>query len=85
MGLDSRLGDLREGRCSYGFFYNQVACCSGLDRMSFTPFVQLKLNVNPNLKPARFVPNGSLGPSTSTFVLFLGNPYFSRLYTLHWQ
>jgi chloride channel 3/4/5 len=29
-----RLGDLREGRCSYGFFYNQVACCSGIDRMS---------------------------------------------------
>lgn len=28
-----RLGDLREGRCSYGFFYNQAACCSGLDRM----------------------------------------------------
>ncbi len=27
-----RLGDLREGRCTYGFFYNQVACCSGLDR-----------------------------------------------------
>lgn len=27
-----RLGDLREGRCVYGFFYNQVACCSGLDR-----------------------------------------------------
>lgn len=26
-----RLGDLREGHCSYGFFYNQVACCSGLD------------------------------------------------------
>ncbi|KDQ61345.1 hypothetical protein JAAARDRAFT_149999 [Jaapia argillacea MUCL 33604] len=25
------LSDLREGRCSYGFFYNQVACCSGLD------------------------------------------------------
>jgi len=25
------LGDLREGRCSYGFFYNQFACCSGLD------------------------------------------------------
>ncbi|RDB23755.1 H(+)/Cl(-) exchange transporter 3 [Hypsizygus marmoreus] len=25
------LGDLREGHCSYGFFYNQVACCSGLD------------------------------------------------------
>ncbi|KAF8889352.1 Cl-channel protein [Infundibulicybe gibba] len=25
------LGDLREGRCSYGFFYNQPACCSGLD------------------------------------------------------
>ncbi|KAF9453587.1 Cl-channel protein [Macrolepiota fuliginosa MF-IS2] len=25
------LGDLREGRCSYGFFYNQVACCSGID------------------------------------------------------
>ncbi|KAI5124285.1 hypothetical protein M0805_005132 [Coniferiporia weirii] len=23
--------DLREGRCAYGFFYNQVACCSGLD------------------------------------------------------
>lgn len=29
----NRLGDLREGRCSYGFFYNRVACCSGLDRM----------------------------------------------------
>ncbi|KAI0923449.1 hypothetical protein AcW1_006407 [Taiwanofungus camphoratus] len=25
------LGDLREGRCTYGFFYNQVMCCSGLD------------------------------------------------------
>ncbi|KDR80589.1 hypothetical protein GALMADRAFT_240906 [Galerina marginata CBS 339.88] len=25
------LGDLREGRCSYGFFYNSNACCSGLD------------------------------------------------------
>ncbi|TFK74955.1 Cl-channel protein [Pluteus cervinus] len=25
------LADLREGRCSYGFFYNQVACCSGID------------------------------------------------------
>ncbi|KAI0091504.1 chloride channel [Irpex rosettiformis] len=25
------LGDLREGRCVYGFFYNSVACCSGLD------------------------------------------------------
>ncbi|KAF8196803.1 chloride channel [Mycena galopus ATCC 62051] len=24
------LGDLREGRCSNGFFYNQVACCSGV-------------------------------------------------------
>ncbi|KAJ7493396.1 Cl-channel protein [Mycena galericulata] len=24
------LGDLREGRCTYGFFYNQVACCSDL-------------------------------------------------------
>ncbi|KAF9480503.1 Cl-channel protein [Pholiota conissans] len=25
------LGDLREGRCSYGFFYNSNACCTGLD------------------------------------------------------
>ncbi|TCD69139.1 hypothetical protein EIP91_008615 [Steccherinum ochraceum] len=25
------LGDLREGRCTYGLFYNQVTCCSGLD------------------------------------------------------
>ncbi|KAF9005995.1 Cl-channel protein [Cyathus striatus] len=25
------LSDIREGRCSYGFFYNEVACCSGLD------------------------------------------------------
>ncbi|TFK39947.1 Cl-channel protein [Crucibulum laeve] len=25
------LSDLRSGRCVYGFFYNQVACCSGLD------------------------------------------------------
>ncbi|KAI0629368.1 chloride channel [Trametes polyzona] len=25
------LGDLKEGRCTYGFFYNEVACCSGLD------------------------------------------------------
>ncbi|PVG03313.1 Cl-channel protein [Serendipita vermifera] len=25
------LSDLRTGRCKYGFFYNQVACCSGLD------------------------------------------------------
>lgn len=28
-----RLSDLREGHCSDGFFYNQVACCSGLDRV----------------------------------------------------
>ena len=26
-----RLADLKEGHCSYGFFYNQSACCSGLD------------------------------------------------------
>ncbi|KAJ7173729.1 Cl-channel protein [Mycena filopes] len=25
------LGDLREGRCSYGFFYNQVSCCSDVN------------------------------------------------------
>ncbi|KAF8967680.1 Cl-channel protein [Flammula alnicola] len=25
------LADLREGRCSYGFFYNSNACCTGLD------------------------------------------------------
>jgi chloride channel 3/4/5 len=33
-----RLSDLREGHCSYGFFYNQVACCSGLDRASIILF-----------------------------------------------
>jgi chloride channel 3/4/5 len=33
-----RLSDLREGHCSYGFFYNQVACCSGLDRGSVYSF-----------------------------------------------
>jgi chloride channel 3/4/5 len=27
----SRLSDLKEGHCSYGLLYNQVACCSGLD------------------------------------------------------
>lgn len=32
----SRLGDLREGRCTYGFFYNQNTCCSGLDRTRHT-------------------------------------------------
>ncbi|GAB1518480.1 chloride channel [Rhizoctonia solani] len=25
------LGDIRTGRCSYGFFYNENSCCSGLD------------------------------------------------------
>ncbi|KAJ7035598.1 Cl-channel protein [Mycena alexandri] len=25
------LGDLREGHCSYGFFYNQVSCCSDVN------------------------------------------------------
>ncbi|KAG8707202.1 hypothetical protein FRC09_001965 [Ceratobasidium sp. 395] len=25
------LGDIRTGRCSYGFFYNEISCCSGLD------------------------------------------------------
>ncbi|KAJ7695038.1 Cl-channel protein [Mycena rosella] len=25
------LGDLREGRCSYGFFYNQVSCCNDVN------------------------------------------------------
>lgn len=28
----SRLNDIRQGRCSLGLFYNQVTCCSGLDR-----------------------------------------------------
>ena len=26
-----RLGDIREGRCDRGIFYNQTVCCSGLD------------------------------------------------------
>lgn len=26
-----RLGDLREGRCEYGFFYNAASCCAGMD------------------------------------------------------
>ncbi|KAL6309304.1 chloride channel [Sparassis latifolia] len=26
------LGDLREGRCSHGFFYNQVTCCVGVNQ-----------------------------------------------------
>jgi len=30
-----RLGDLREGRCSYGFFYNSNACCSGAGGMNY--------------------------------------------------
>jgi len=30
-GLAYRLGDIREGRCDRGIFYNQVVCCSGLD------------------------------------------------------
>lgn len=25
------LSDIKTGRCKYGFYYNQVACCSGLD------------------------------------------------------
>ncbi|KAH6916019.1 Cl-channel protein [Coprinopsis sp. MPI-PUGE-AT-0042] len=25
------LGDLREGRCEYGFFYNAASCCAGMD------------------------------------------------------
>ncbi|KAJ3721010.1 Cl-channel protein [Lentinula raphanica] len=29
------LGDLREGRCQEGIFYNQVSCCSGLDPGEF--------------------------------------------------
>lgn len=39
-----RLGDLREGRCSYGFFYNQVACCSGLDREC--PALDVRVDTN---------------------------------------
>jgi len=31
-GMKIRLGDLREGRCSYAFFYNSNACCHALDR-----------------------------------------------------
>lgn len=29
--LSRWFSDLREGRCSYGFFYNRVACCTGID------------------------------------------------------
>lgn len=45
--MKCRLGDLREGRCSYGFFYNQVACCSGIDRTSL-PFEFLVTVVHLN-------------------------------------
>ena len=28
-----RLSGLREGRCTRGFFWNQVECCAGMERM----------------------------------------------------
>ena len=52
-----RLSDLREGRCSYGFFYNQVTCCSGLDRECITsPCTKLCLYFS--LQRVKYAQNG---------------------------
>ncbi|ELU44286.1 Cl-channel protein [Rhizoctonia solani AG-1 IA] len=40
------LGDIRTGRCSYGFFYNENSCCSGLDGKSLRLALGYRLNVN---------------------------------------
>lgn len=65
--LNERLGDLREGRCSYGFFYNSNACCTGLDRMShLQPFAVF---YKPYAHPLRYqrvnsVRTGKAGATT---------------------
>ena len=41
-----RLSDIREGRCAYGFFYNQVVCCSGLDRKRFAKEMEHNLRMH---------------------------------------
>ena len=62
------LSDLREGRCAYGFFYNQVACCSGLDcayDMSEYSYI-----TDFQRQPERFAGNGRHGANTSMCLLF---------------
>ena len=51
---DDRLGDIREGRCDRGIFYNEAVCCSGVNcehrncqnsGSDLTPNAQLEISV----------------------------------------
>ena len=60
----TRLGDLREGRCSSGFLYNSNACCTGVDRMLFSSLSSVLLSYA--FQRVRFAKNGKPGVLTST-------------------
>ncbi|RDX51224.1 hypothetical protein OH76DRAFT_1378993 [Lentinus brumalis] len=72
------LGDLREGRCTYGFFYNQVACCSGLDPgeicnewQSWSEFLHVSSIFRQSLLQAAIYIALSIGFAGSSAVLVL--------------
>lgn len=60
-----RLGDIREGRCAYGVFYNSVACCSGLDGELLCSVLRC-CEALMTSKPESSVMSGKHGVNTST-------------------
>jgi hypothetical protein len=81
MTISNRLGDLREGRCSYGFFYNSNACCTGIDRM-FLPRPSSNF-LSYAFQRVKFAENGKPGVLTSRYNPFLHIPFYKRLHTLY--
>ena len=58
-----RLGDIREGRCDRGIFYNQAVCCSGLDCEHRT-LANVSSGLTSNAQLERSVPVGKHGVKT---------------------
>lgn len=77
----NRLGDLREGVCSYGFLYNSNTCCTGVGRMQFPPPSSNLLSCA--FQRVKFAENGKPGVLTSTYSPFLHIPCYKRRYMLY--
>jgi hypothetical protein len=78
------LSDLRSGRCRYGFFYNEVACCSGLDGERGELYTYIYLEDTNDFQRVRSVQNGNLGAITSMYDLCFSEVHCTGSYTSFW-
>jgi hypothetical protein len=81
ISIPNRLGDLREGRCSYSFLYSFSACCTGVDRMLFPRLSSSLLSYA--FQRVKFAGNGKLGVPTSTYDPFLHIPCYKHQHMLY--